>query len=72
MATRKYILKNLPPEKAALLEQLRAQVRHAEDHGQHDTAHHTMLERLEKELGLIPARKIEESPDEVTHGKPDL
>ena len=70
---RKNILKQLPPEKLEQLEQLRAQVKHAEDHGQTDTAHHTMLNRLEAELGLITSRKIEEpTKDEVNNGKPDL
>jgi hypothetical protein len=65
---RKYILKNAPPDKLAELERLQAQVAHAEGHDQHDTVHHEMLKRLMGELGLIPARKIEEQKDEVNDG----
>jgi hypothetical protein len=34
------------PDLQAQIDQLRAQVKHAEDHGQFDTVHHTMLARL--------------------------
>ena len=40
----------IPPELKAQIDQLKQQVRHAEDHGQFDTAHHTMLKRVLKEL----------------------
>ena len=71
---RKYILKNTPPEKLEELERLRANVAHAEAHDQHDTAHHTMLARLEADLGLIPGKKeSRDLPNEVNeNGKPDL
>jgi hypothetical protein len=69
---RKFILKNAPPEKLAELERLQAQVAHAEGHDQHDTVHHELLTRLQAELGLIPARKIEDQKDEVNDGKQDI
>ena len=70
---KKNVLKQLPPEKLEELERLRANVRHAEAHGQTDTAHHVMLNRLEVELGLIPGRKeLRDEPNEVTNGEPDL
>ena len=62
----------LPPEKLDELERLRANVAHAEAHGQTDSVHHAMLKRLEAELGLITSGKIEETKDEVNDGKPDL
>lgn len=62
----------IPPEKAEELKRLEAQVKHAEGHDQFDTAHHIMLARLRAELGLIPARKIEETKDEVNDGKQNL
>jgi hypothetical protein len=61
----------IPLERQADLDRLREQVRHAEDHDQRDTCHHVMLARLESELGLIPARKIEEQKD-VTNGEQNL
>lgn len=64
--------KKLTPAQQAQLEQLQAQVKHAEDHGQFDTAHHEILARFRAELGLIPAGKIEGKKDEVENGKSDL
>jgi hypothetical protein len=61
----------IPSERQADLDRLREQVRHAEGHDQHDTCHHIMLARLESELGLIPARKIEEQKD-VDNGEQNL
>ena len=58
---------HIPADRQAELDRLREQVRHAEDHGQTDTAHHEMLRRLEETLGLITSRKIEE-PIEVNDG----
>ena len=69
---RKHILKNVPPEKLQQLEALRAEVARFERKGLTDTAHHTMLRRLESELGLITNRKTEEQKDEVTHGEQNL
>jgi hypothetical protein len=59
----------IPLERQADLDRLREQVRHAEDHDQYDTCHHAMLARLESELGLIPARKIEDKKEDVNHGE---
>ena len=69
---KKNVLKNIPPEKLEQLESLRESVRKAESKGNTNTAHHEMLERLETELGLIPARKIEDIADEVENGRQDL
>lgn len=61
------------PEQQAELDRLRAEVEHAERKGNMDTAHHEMLQRLEAELGLIPARKIEvQNKDEVNDGKSNI
>ena len=73
MAQRKNILKQVPPEKLEALDRLRENVRHAEAHGQTDTAHHEMLASLEAELGLIPSGKTEgQKPDEVNNGESDV
>ena len=69
---RKNILKSAPPEKLAELERLRENVRHAEAHEQYDTAHHELLRRLERQLGLITSGKIEEQPNEVNDGEQNL
>jgi hypothetical protein len=69
---KKNFMKNIPLEKVAELERLRANVAHAEAHGQHDTCHHTMLERLETELGLIPGKKELRDQDEVNNGEPNI
>ena len=66
----KHTLK-IPLERQADLDRLREQVRHAESHDQFDTCHHVMLARLESELGLIHARKIEEQKD-VENGEQNL
>lgn len=47
----------IPNDKYAELLRLQEQVRHAEQHGQTDTAHHAMLARLMKELGITPAKE---------------
>ena len=66
---RKHILKQLTPEKAEQLEQLRREVKRFDDKGLHDTAHHEMLARLESELGLIPDKKdTRDTTIEVNNG----
>jgi hypothetical protein len=67
MAKKLHIIK-IPSERQADLDRLREQVRHAEAHDQRDTCHHQMLARLESELGLIPARKIEDKKEDVNDG----
>ena len=59
---------HIPADRQAEYDRLKEQVRHAEQHGQYDTAHHEMLRRLEIELGLIPTRKTEEPTNEVNNG----
>lgn len=59
---------HIPADKQAEYDRLKEQVRHAEAHGQADTAHHEMLRRFEMELGLITSRKIEEPSNEVSNG----
>ena len=62
----------LPPGKLEELEQLRANVAHAEAHGQTDSVHHVMLKRLEVELGLITSKKESREQDEVNDGQQNL
>ena len=64
--------KGITPDQQAQLDALRYQVKRCEDKGLTDTAHHEMLARLEKSLGLIPAGKIEDKKDEVINGKQNL
>lgn len=59
----------ITPVQQERLSALRYSVMRAEGKGNFDTAHHTMLARLESELGLIPVGKIEEKEDEVTNGE---
>lgn len=61
--------KTITPAQQKQLDALQEQVRHAESHGNFNTAHHAMLARLKAELGLIPNGKTEEKEDEVTHGE---
>lgn len=56
-------------EQQEKLDALRYQVKRAEEKGNTDTAHHEMLARLEKELGLIPAGKVEGKKDGINDGK---
>lgn len=69
---RSHTRSKLPPEQQAELERLEKEVKRFDDKGLHDTVHHEMLKRLRAELGLIPARKIEEQKDGLSNGKQDL
>ena len=72
MTPKKNVLKQAPPEKLEQLEQLRYQVKRFEEKGLFDTAAHEMLKNLERELGLIPAERLEVPKHEVNNGESNL
>lgn len=62
----------MPKTKSEEEKQLEEQVRHAEEHGQFDTAHHAMLRRLKQQQRPEPTAKMKHEKEESSDGKHNL